>query len=82
MSLTGSENKQDFCVFPILKFTPDDRDSDAWQWTHCLRTGLIPTRMLGPRRDVRVALVCCLLAGYLAGGNGGAEGIAKEHSPP
>lgn len=29
-----------------------------------------------------VALVCCLLAGHSAGGNGGAEGIAKELSPP
>lgn len=32
--------------------------------------------------DVHVVLVCCLLAGHSAGGNAGAEGIPKEHSPP
>lgn len=38
--------------------------------------------MFGQHRDVHVAFVCCLLVGHLAGGNAGAEGIAKEHSPP
>ena len=41
------------------------------------QTWLIPTTL-----DVCVALVYCVLPGYLAGGNRGAEGIAKEHSPP
>lgn len=36
----------------------------------------------GLRGDVHVVLVCCLLAGHSAGGNAGAEGIPKEHSPP
>lgn len=68
--------------FPTVKFTPDDRNNDVLQWTSCLWTVLILTLVFGLHRDVHVALVCCLLAGHLAGGNGGAEGTAKEHSPP
>lgn len=71
--------KQARFVCPVRKFSPDDRDSNAW--THGLWTELILTHMLGLQRDVHVALVCRLLAGYFAGRNGGAEGIAKEHSP-